>query len=174
MKVLVREQPRSLALSTDTHVLVFRYFFHSQPGEIERPKCIVEFAPIGKCDLQKYRPLSNQEIFGFLGIINMDSDVFLCTITKKAQVASPRPGETIFRIYGVEFHCLTKPDWDFVNLDNNGYPMENPDSANPTFEDRSRVAPYVEHPCTNIKKLLSNGSFYYSTDFDLTSVLQNR
>lgn len=173
MRVLVREQPRSLALATETHVLVFRYFFHSQSGQLERPKCIVEFAPVEKCDLKQYKPLSNQECHGFLGIINMDHDVYLCTITRKAQVASPRPGETIFRIYGVEFHCLTKPDWDFVNLDSNGYPMENTDSTS-TFEDRTRSAAYVEHPCNNIKKLLSNGSFYYSTDFDLTSVLQNR
>ena len=34
--------------------------------------------------------------------------------------------------------------------------------------------PIIEHPCLAIKKLLSGGTFYYSTDFDLTNRLQNR
>jgi len=34
--------------------------------------------------------------------------------------------------------------------------------------------PLMEHPCLAIKKLLSGGTFYYSTDFDLTNRLQNR
>lgn len=34
--------------------------------------------------------------------------------------------------------------------------------------------PILEHPCLAIRKLLSGGSFYYSTDFDLTNRLQNR
>jgi hypothetical protein len=32
----------------------------------------------------------------------------------------------------------------------------------------------AEHPCLAIKKLLGDGTFYYSTDFDLTNRLQNR
>ena len=32
----------------------------------------------------------------------------------------------------------------------------------------------LEHPCLALKKLLGGGTFYYSTDFDLTNRLQNR
>lgn len=34
--------------------------------------------------------------------------------------------------------------------------------------------PILEHPCLALRKLLSGGTFYYSTDFDLTNRLQNR
>lgn len=32
----------------------------------------------------------------------------------------------------------------------------------------------TEHPCLALKKLLSSGTFYYSSDFDLTRRLQER
>lgn len=32
----------------------------------------------------------------------------------------------------------------------------------------------LEHPCLALKKLISDGTFYYSGDFDLTSRLQDR
>jgi hypothetical protein len=39
------------------------------------------------------------------------------------------------------------------------------------FEGRDAVA---DHPSLGLKKLLSDGSFYYSLDFNLTDRLQNR
>ena len=32
----------------------------------------------------------------------------------------------------------------------------------------------LEHPCQSLKKLLSDGTFYYSSDFDVTSRVQDR
>lgn len=32
----------------------------------------------------------------------------------------------------------------------------------------------VNHPCLELKKILSGGTFYYSVDFDLTNPLQDR
>ncbi len=32
----------------------------------------------------------------------------------------------------------------------------------------------MEHPCQELQKLLGNGSFYYSTDFDVTNRMQDR
>ena len=37
-----------------------------------------------------------------------------------------------------------------------------------------RREPILEDPCLELQKLLGNGSFYYSTDFDLTNRLQDR
>ncbi len=34
--------------------------------------------------------------------------------------------------------------------------------------------PAFEHPCIELKKMLSSGTFYYSVDFDLTNRLQDR
>lgn len=41
-------------------------------------------------------------------------------------------------------------------------------------EDGSDYRGILEHPCLALRKLLSGGTFYYSTDFDLTNCLQNR
>lgn len=175
MKVLVRERPRSVAIATEESVLVFRYFVQDKGArksrDNERPKVIVEFVAHSEFDTGSYKPLTHRECFGFLGIINVEGDIFLCCITHKAQVASPRPGETIFKIHAVEFFCLTSSDWDFVNLDANGYAIE---QTNGMSNMEGRAPPTTEHPCANIRKLLSNGSFYYSTDFDITAVLQDR
>ena len=32
----------------------------------------------------------------------------------------------------------------------------------------------IDHPCIELKKILSGGTFYYSVDFDLTNRLQDR
>lgn len=32
----------------------------------------------------------------------------------------------------------------------------------------------LEHPCLMLKKLLNDGTFYFSSDFDVTSRLQDR
>lgn len=157
MQVYVKRHPRSLALATEDHILVFRPVQRSM-------KCIVELARRDTVDFSAYVPLSREPCLGFLGLMNVGQDIFLCVITRSRLVASPRPGDTVHRIYNVEFHCLTRPDWDFVTLDTNGYPI---DAVTGKVE-------YVEHPCAAIRKLLSNGSFYYSTDFDLTCVIQNR
>ena len=54
--------------------------------------------------------------------------------------------------------CLNNSDLDLVLTDE--------------VEDPSRDG--YEHPCHALKKLLGGGTFYYSTDFDLTSRMQDR
>jgi synaptojanin len=163
MRVLLKERPRALTLVSGDYALTFRYLASSNPDK--RSKCIVEFVQTDSLDMGVYRLLSHEECFGFLGLIEMEGDVYLCCITRKALAASPRPHETVYRIYGVEFYCLNKPDWDFVILDANGIGVQ----GQSIEEQRG-----IEHPCANLRKILSNGSFYYSANFDLTSPLQNR
>lgn len=165
MRVLVKERPRTLALLSGEHVLTFRYLISSNPEKKQPPKCIVEFAEADSVEMYQYKVLSSEECFGFLGLIEIDGDVYLCCITRKALAASPRPHETVYRIYGVEFYSLNKSDWDYVFLDANGIGVQGQ-----TSEDQRGI----EHPCANLRKILSNGSFYYSANFDLTSPLQNR
>lgn len=172
MRVYVKEQPRSLALASDTHVLIFRSF-EDQSGA--GTKCIVKFAPKANVNFAGYVPLSTKDCYGFVGIINIGQHVYLGTISRSAQAASPRPNESIARIYGVEFYCLTSADWDFVALDTNGVPIDNSFSTEATdFIPGKGALLNIEHPCASIRKLLSNGSFYYSADVDLTAVMQNR
>ena len=189
IKVLLREHPhRSIALVTPTYALIFRHspstndavtsgFLNTvQPGSARTPlegqlppKCMVEFAPSSALDLSDYRTLSPLPVFGTLGLITINNDVFLCVVTGAVKVATVRPGETVEKIFGVDFYSLNSSDYDesFSNtLD--PYGVEDNFGQNISHRDP------LEHPCIELQRLLSNGSFYYSTDFDLTNRLQDR
>jgi hypothetical protein len=72
--------------------------------------------------------------------------------------------------------CLNRPDYDQAH---GAYPDPYP---NQTFhsDDVDYGGGYdqadstAEHPFTALRKLLSQGNFYYSVDFDLTRRLQER
>lgn len=68
--------------------------------------------------------------------------------------------------------CLTKEVYDLYRFDSYG----SEDIANDEYEygrnDGRDSAPM--HPCNELKRVLSGGTFYYSTTFDLTNRLQDR
>jgi hypothetical protein len=190
IRVLLREYPhRSIALVTSTHALIFRHSpstndsiangslasVQSIPTRISvdgaaAARCMVEFADVSSVDLSDYRNLSPLPVHGTLGLITIGNDVFLCVVTGAMKVASVRPGETVEKIYAVEFHCLNSSDYD--NTFSDGL---DPYSAEDNYgQNLSHREPIIEHPCLELQKLLGNGSFYYSTDFDLTNRLQDR
>jgi hypothetical protein len=191
IRVLLREYPhRSIALVTATHALVFRHSpttndvvdgsltsLHSIPARtsidgVPPPKCMVEFADASTTDLSDYRTLSPLPVHGTLGLITIAHDVFLCVTTGASKVATVRPGETVEKIFGVEFYCLNSANYDNTFSDNlDPYSIGGQDNYGQNVEQRD---PVLEHPCLELQKLLSNGSFYYSTDFDLTNRLQDR
>jgi len=174
-QLLIREYPhRTIAIASRSHVLIFRYSAASSEG-IGRPrggdggaspKCMVEFSAKSKNLLDDYRPLTPRPVYGTLGLISIGRDVFLCVITQAARVAMLRPGETIERIIAVEFFCLNTNEYDHV------LSLDPWDSESDQGFSRRDVSD--EHPCQELQKLLSNGTFYYSTDFDLTNRLQDR
>ncbi|KAF7877505.1 hypothetical protein EAF04_001182 [Stromatinia cepivora] len=191
IRVLLREYPyRSIALVTPTHTLIFRhspstndstsngllnpiYPVYPRPSAdgLAAPKCMVEFADVSSIDLSEYRTLSPMPVHGTLGLITVSNDIFLCVITGTTRVAQVRPGETVEKILGVEFHCLNNAEYDNTftdNLDPYNYNAEDTYGQNLSRRD------IVEHPCTELQKLLGNGSFYYSMNFDLTNRLQDR
>jgi hypothetical protein len=187
IRVLLRDYPhRSIALVTPTHALIFRHspstndsIANGSLASISRtsldtlsvPKCMVEFADVSTVDLSDYRTLSPLPVHGTLGLITINNDVFLCLVTGASKVASVRPGETVEKIYAVEFHCLNSSDYDNTFSDNlDPYSIEGEDN----YQNLTRRDPLLEHPCLELQKLLGNGSFYYSTDFDLTNRLQDR
>lgn len=186
IRALIRDSPsRSIALVTATHALVFRQTQASNDpigngsltsasrtsldASVASPKCIVEFSTVASADLQDYRNLCPSPVHGTLGLITINNDVFLCLVTGAARVAVVRPGETVEKIYAVEFYCLSSSDYDtaiYGDLD--------PYSIDAQEGYQSRRETPVEHPCLELQKLLGNGSFYFSTDFDLTNRLQDR
>jgi hypothetical protein len=129
---------------------------------------MVEFADLEGVDISDYRTLGPVPIHGTLGLITISGDVFLCVVTGATKVASVRPGETVEKIFAVEFYCLSSSDYD-VNWHGGGE-----DGGGAYGQDGRGRDQLVEHPCAELQKLLGNGSFYYSTDFDLTNRLQDR
>lgn len=202
-KLYIRDYPhRSVAIVTSTHALIFQYSSSSsssssdgyggnghmspmQSGRSRAPgsdatvsKCIVEFTPRSSNTLADYRALVSRPISGTLGLISVDGDVFLSVITHATRVATVRPGETVERISSVAFFCLNSDRWDDVvsvdSLDSDFSDTASAYGQSPYGQNLSRREVTLEHPCHDLRKLLSNGTFYYSTDFDLTNRLQDR
>ncbi|KAK3329399.1 SacI homology domain-containing protein [Apodospora peruviana] len=190
-QILVREYPhRAIAIASPTHALILR---HSQTtsdaianGSLTsvasaRPraasfdtatsKCMVEFSSTSDRLLADYRPLTPRPIYGTLGLISIGRDVFLCVITQASRVATVRPGETVERIDSVQFFCLNSAEYDdVVAVD----PYDFDADTSSVYGQSLGRREVTEHPCLELQKLLGNGTFYYSTDFDVTNRMQDR
>ena len=155
---------RKIAIVSDSYALLFEPIRDRQTKKLS---CAIELIP--KEDLQhhRFKRLSPHEVHGFIGLVEIDGLIFIGVITGKTKVASPVPHEIINKIYAVDFFCLNDNSWDFIELNHSGKPIAG--DMNDLHEQQ-----LSRHPCYDIRKLMSNGSFYYSNDFDLTSTLQNR
>jgi len=189
-QILIREYPhRAIAIASSTHALILRHSIttaeaiangplSSIPSARPRssldggnPKCMVEFSPKRNKLLADYRPLTPRPVYGTLGLISIERDIFLCVITQASRVATLRPGETVEKIESVQFFCLNSADYDdVVAVD----PYEFDSDAASVYGQGLGRRETVEHPCLELQKLLSNGTFYYSTDFDVTNRMQDR
>ncbi|KAI0164884.1 SacI homology domain-containing protein [Xylariaceae sp. FL1272] len=188
-QLLIRDYPhRAIAIVTNDHALVFRYSSTTTEAiadgslvsvgssrsrlnnEPQASKCMVEFAPASRKLLSDFRPLIPRPVFGTLGLIAINHDVFLSVITHASRVATLRPGETVEKIVTVDFFCLNSAEYDHVISLN---PYEN-DVSEGYSQNLGRRDGEIEYPYQELQKLLSNGSFYYSTNFDLTNRLQDR
>ena len=110
LQVLRRDQPsRAIALVSDTHALIFRPshvgIVRNGPSTALPPQSMVEFAPVESLDLSGYRPARYSKAVGTLGLINIGTDIFICTITSAFEAANVRPGERVLRIGTVGF-CM--------------------------------------------------------------------
>jgi hypothetical protein len=131
---------------------------------------MVEFTRNTKQILADYRPLTPRPVFGTLGLVAVGPDVFLSVVTHATRAATVRPEETVERIASVEFYCLNTAEYDdIVTVDTFDGDLDG--ALRQSFSQREQL---MEHPCQELRKLLSNGTFYYSTDFDLTNRLQDR
>lgn len=74
--------------------------------------------------------------------------------------------------------CLNKNDFDYQSYgDPNAHAYPTGDFLSDGHDSSSDADPRdqtFEHPCVELKKVLSGGTFYYSVDFDLTNRLQSR
>lgn len=189
-RLLVRDYPhRAIAIVSQSHALIFRHSAAGSEGtnggssanggngngggNSAISKCMVEFSPISKGMLSDYRPLTPRPIYGTLGLIAVNQDVFLSVITQALRVATLRPGETVEMIQQVQFFCLNTNEFDDVLSAVDPWDPDS-DAASVYSQGLSRRDVPIEHPCQELIKLLGNRSFYYSTDFDITNRLQDR
>jgi hypothetical protein len=196
IRVLIRDHPhRAIALSTSTHALILRHSstttdssngsggngFNTSTTSLgsngtTAARCMVEFSPVGQVDLSDYRTLNTVQVYGTLGLITVNGDIFLVIVNGSKKVADVRAGETVQRIHSVGFYCLNSANYDsLLNDEVNPYPTDTIDDEG--FEmgfGKGKGESPLEHPCLALKKLLSSGTFYYSSDFDMTRRLQER
>ncbi|KAL8731734.1 MAG: hypothetical protein Q9166_003181 [cf. Caloplaca sp. 2 TL-2023] len=187
LRVFLQENPRVIILASEHHALIFRC---TPPtvvagldgtsriplGQASAAKSVVESAALESLNLSGYRSLQASGIHGTLGLINIGTDVFLCVISAAIRVATVRPGENVQRILGAEFYCLNRSDYDsqfFDGTDPYLAQSVSPDEQAYGYGYDSQEST-VDHPCVELKKILSGGTFYYSVDFDLTNRLQDR
>ncbi|KAJ5899822.1 hypothetical protein N7495_004566 [Penicillium taxi] len=166
LRVLCQDHPqRTIALVASDYVLIFHYSAADANARTE-PRCQVEFSDIASVNLKNYRSLGAGD--GTLGLITLNQDVFVCVVTASSQAATVKPGETVSRIDSVDFYCLNRSDYEY------GLEYE----TGSQFAAEGRVGQdkdvMTDHPFLALKKLLSDGSFYYSLDFNLTDRLQDR
>lgn len=156
---------RRIAIASNSQALLLK----AEVASTGRLSCSVEVVPKKECIEKGFEKLSDLEIYAFIGLIEIDGLLFIGTITGKREVAQPIPETSINRVLAVDFFCLNSNRWDGYDIDDNGYPMDTDKSKPPPNKNDN-----VRHPCWALMKLLSNGSFYFSNEFDLTSSLQNR
>lgn len=136
---------------------------------------MVEFAEKSAISLKGYRTLTAAK--GTLGLITLNNDVFICVVTGSAEAATVRPGETVQKIFAVEFYCLNRPDYDHgmnSGYEPNPYPNQIFSTDDTNHGGHDQAENFSESPFAALKKLLSSGHFYYSLNFDLTRRLQDR
>lgn len=113
LRLLLRDHPqRSFALVAESHALVFRHshsyssadaISNGPSNKLSASRCMVEFTTLEGINLADYRTVRASGVHGTLGLISINTDVFLCIIGGAARVATVRPNETVQRILSVDF-----------------------------------------------------------------------
>lgn len=169
MKLYLNEKPRAFLITSNSHALIIRHPYpkykeYSHSSNVNNlsnnNKVIVEFLRKDNINLLKYKDITPKlRLTGFLGLLNYKQNIYLGFITREKLVASPIDSESINKILEVDFFCLNNDEFD-------------------DFEIYSQIIDSKESrdskPAGSVRKLLADGTFYYSQDFDITSNIQSR
>lgn len=141
----IPSSPRTLALTLKTHTLLLRSVSSSS-----NPICAVELVE-NSVLLELPTPQLLTRADGLLGLIYNSGHVFVCVVTASEAVAEPLTGQKVRIVRNVGFYALTSSQWD-----------------------RAKDPELDDGPCADLRALLSDGLFFFSTDCDLTNNLQTR
>ncbi|KAI8337899.1 Endonuclease/exonuclease/phosphatase [Chlamydoabsidia padenii] len=101
---------------------------------------------------------------------------FVAIVTDCVSLGRIRAGEEVYKIQSVGFYSLSSAKYDNVTVMTGGYDGDDwtGDSIMTTTGTNSGDNAMMQHPCAQLQKLLSIGSFYFTPDFDLTKTVQSR
>ncbi|CAG8622154.1 10250_t:CDS:2, partial [Dentiscutata heterogama] len=178
-EILFRDYPRSIALRPiqienygnpygKSNPLLLLFDQVQQSYNDSPLQCNVRLLRESDIDIMEYRQLGSRAVYGCLGLLQVEREMFLAVVTECIPLGEIRSNESVFRIIDVEFYSLTNNTRYSVSTSaSNRYYDDS--SLNESSQQQS-----YEHPCTQLRKLLSNGHFYFSSDFDLTKTLNVR
>jgi hypothetical protein len=126
--------------------------------------------------------------------LSLTVESFVAIVTDCVSLGRIRAGEEVYKILSVGFYSLSSAKYDNVNIVNGGYDSEDwlgsdqqsalvttTLAAGATTAGASTMGNnangdngILQHPCAQLQKLLSIGSFYFTPDFDLTKTVQSR
>lgn len=175
MRLFIGRNPRSIVISSNGYNLSFQ--IPSVPGGGQQQSTqqssktpVVAIRSITDDelgDLARYVEVKSRIHHGLLGLVSINGDVFVALITGVQKVGFPRwtlqngqlnPSENVFKVLDVDFHSLDLPIYDHLHFE---------------ITEQNYEKLVHEHPCGFLKKLFSDGTFYYSRDFDISNVLKN-
>lgn len=171
MHIYIKKKPRSIVISSNGYNLLFQQlpveYQHTKQG-ITTPKiAIKQISNEDLLDRSQYTKIDGFKFDGFLGLINVHNSIYIGMISKSRTVGFPRwslensvisPSETICEVLQVEFFSLETIIFDMYHMNRNN-------ETNDKF--------LYEHPCSAVKKLLEDKSFYYSNNYDISTNIQD-
>lgn len=171
MKLYIRKNPRTIALVSNGLALLFekRTSNASSTQKGLSAKVIVQSMMESAFDVNGFTQITNAIFSGLFGLITVKNQVFVGILTSSKKVGTPRwkvsnddvmiPEETVYQVVNVNFYCIDSERYDSMLED---------------VTDTSYDRQFSEHPCGHLKRLFSDGSFYYSRDFDISNAMQER
>ncbi|KAG0328016.1 inositol polyphosphate 5-phosphatase [Dissophora globulifera] len=166
------ESARTLALkpcagtrfdSTADHGHVLYFSPHDDPTPNGLPQVAVRLEPASDFHAGFYRKIHSRPVYGCLGLMYHAKDTFLALVTGCAKVGDVRLGESVYKIIAVKFFSLTgnTPDEDMI-----------PAPFDPETAYENEGPGLMPHPCRDLEKVLCNGAFFFSPQFDLTRAIK--
>jgi hypothetical protein len=175
----------ALILAGDRYTLSFARPASSSSGPSTSkasPQIELSFVPIAGFDVHGCTYLGT--VAGSLGLIQLANEIFLAVISNAQPIESKYwPEEVVSRIGNVDFFSVSSAAWDEHAQQGDGTHTPSGlggassslggsgiDSAN-----GSSQAQLFEHPAAAMRKILSNGQFYFSSKkYDISTRLEER
>ncbi|KAJ1975558.1 Inositol-1,4,5-trisphosphate 5-phosphatase 1, partial [Dimargaris verticillata] len=158
--VVSLHQPSREALGPDTGLRASLPDLTTVTVQLEPPAVLRDFVPVAQ-----------DAVYGCIGLIYHERDVYMALITDCSFVCRILPHEPVYSLQRVAFLSLTTSRYDdWTRFDS--LPSEYDEPT--TGPGPRSTSLYGTHPCHTLAQYLASSSFYFSPNADLTRNLQSR